>query len=123
MSGGANAHMYSVDHHLHDRHSVAFHDHDHDHAPEAEANATSTLADGSKLDANNTEILTQAHYGHGHSHNHAAGLPASCDLHASVESPSVKPVAYLPIVISAINNNIERPKWLVTTPAVVSLLS
>lgn len=129
MSGGANAHMFSVDHHLHDNHSVAFndHDHDHDHAAnvtvEVMADATSTLVDGSKLDANNTETLSQAHYSHGHSHHHAAGLPASCDLQACVEPPSLKPVAYMPIFISTMTTNIERPKWLVTAPAVVSLLS
>jgi hypothetical protein len=121
MSGGANAHMHSVDHHSHEAHSA--HNHDHDHAANVIAHAASIEADSSRLDANNTETLTQAHYSHGHSHHHAAGLPASCDLLAAVDPPNLKPVSYLPIVSSAITNNIERPKWSATTPAVVSLLS
>jgi len=127
MSGGANAHMHSVDHHWHEAHSAHDHDHNHNHdhgdAAKVIAGATTMLADSSMLDANNAETLTQAHYSHGHSHHHAAGLPASCDMLAAVAPPSIKPVSCLPIVSSAIANNIERPKWPVTTPAVVSLLS
>lgn len=125
MSGGANAHMHSVDHHWHEAHSAHDHDHNHDHGEAAKviAGATTMLADSSMLDANNAETLTQAHYSHGHSHHHAAGLPASCDMLAAVDPPSIKPVSRLPIVSSAIANNIERPKWPVTMPAVVSLLS
>jgi hypothetical protein len=123
MSGGANAHMHSVDHHSHEAHGAHDHDHDHDRAANVIADAASIEADSSRLDANNTETLTQAHYSHGHSHHHAAGLPASCDLLAAVDPPSLKPVSRLPIVSSVVDNNIERPKWPVTTPSVVSLLS
>lgn len=124
ISGGANAHMLSVDHHSHEVSSASDHDHnDHGHEEKFTAESSDTLADSSKLDANNSETLTHAHYSHGHSHHHASGLPASCDLLAAIEPQSLKPISYLPFVSSAISNNIERPKWLVTTPPVVSLLS
>ena len=124
ISGGANAHMLSVDHHSHEVSSASDHEHNgHSHEEKFTAESSNTLADSFKLDANNSETLTQAHYSHGHSHHHASGLPASCDLLAAIEPQSLKPISYLPFVSSAISNNIERPKWLVTTPPVVSLLS
>ena len=119
MSGGVNAHAHSFEHHSHEAHNT----HDHETNSQAMTDEANTLAEPSRLDNNNIENLTQAHYNQGHSHHHATGLPSSCDVLTEADPPSLKPVFYLALSSSAITNNIERPKWNVTTPAVVSLLS
>ena len=118
MWGGANAHAHSVEHHAHEAHTA----HAHEANTQAMTGDAGTSADASQTD-NNTKNMTQGHCSHGHSHHQAAGLPSSCVVLTVAALPNVKPISNLAPASSAITNNIERPKWPITTPVVVSLLN
>lgn len=117
VAGGANALAHSVDHHAHD----AFHA--HDHGSLATASESTTSQDVLAFNADYSEKLSQHHSGHCHTHHHVAGLPSCHGMLAVADLPNLAPVFSQRMACIAVANNIERPKWAVTTPAVVSLLS
>ena len=123
MAGGANAHTHSADMHSHDVIHAHDHDHDHDHNNSVLANVgeTSLLEDASTLDADYSEKLNKVHPCHSHTHHHAAGLPSCHDMLAVADLPSLTPVFSQRFACTALANDVERPKWPFTTPAVVSL--
>lgn len=133
MSGGVNAHVHDFEHHSH--HAIQAHDHDHDLDLDLDqdidhVNGLKTISsefitagDASQSNVDNAEKVNQAHFSHGHSHSHSACLPTSCGAMAVADTPSFTSVLCQQWVCKTIANNIERPKWPFTTPAVVSLLS
>ena len=119
MAGGANAHTHSADMHSHD----VIHAHDHDKSVLANIGESTSLEDASTLDADYSEKLNKVHSCHSHTHHHAAGLPSCHDMLAVADLPSLTPVFSQRFACIALANDVERPKWPFTTPAVVSLLS
>ena len=93
--------------------------HSHDHAllttQHHEAEADSLAA----VDAKHADTCSHSHCGHGYATGIAAGLYAWVKKNATTTAPATR-VSWLS---SAVTDNIERPKWPVITPAVVSLLS
>ena len=109
VSGGASAHGASDAAHeaLHAAHTHQLSSH------------TPASADNEQLQADHANACNQSQCGHGH----CAGL-----LMPPGAPPKVADAASVPLsrgcwASAAIVNNIERPKWPFTTPAVVSLLS
>lgn len=73
----------------------------------------------SHTDADHPDTCNQSHCGYGHN----PGLFAALKACPKTEAASIAPPASNIWASSGIHNNIERPKWIVTTPAVVSLLT
>ena len=117
VAGGANALAHSVNHHAHD----ALHAHDHSSLDTSVESITSQ--DDTALDADYPEKSSQHPSGHCHTHHQAAGLPSCHDMLPVADLPNFAPVFRQRLASIAVANNIERPKWVATTPAVVSLLS
>ena len=134
MSGGVNAHVHASEHHSH--HVNQAHDdhlgHDHhlDRDQEIDSVSGSTTAssefapggDDLQTSVDSAEKLNQAHFSHGHNHSHCAYMPTSRDAIAVIDVPGFTSFSCQPWVCKTIVNNIERPKWLFTTHAVVNLL-
>jgi hypothetical protein len=109
MSGAVAAHAtYEAAHDL--GHAVA-----HAHVGEI-GDAGSDQA--SHADADHPDTCNQSHCGHGHN----TGLFTTFKACPKAQAASNAPLARNIWASSTIHNNIERPKWQVTTPAVVSLL-
>ena len=70
-------------------------------------------------EASHADTCDHSHCGHGH----AAGLPTPDGSYASTDTAGKAPASRMSHASSDITNNIERPKWPVTTPAVVNLQS
>ncbi len=119
LSGGVNAHEHAADHHSYE----ATHPHNHSDGEHAAINDISTLGDIVKIDAAPAETLSQAHSGHCHNHNHVTGLPLDSGTVAVANPPTPVPVSRHQWTSGPNTSNIDRPKWTVTTPTVVSLLS
>ena len=90
--------------------------HEAEHAANMHGSSSHTASD---VDVNHAEACSQSHCGHGHGVGFVMPI-GSCpkaDVSAGV------PMSNGCWASAAANNNIERPKWLFTTPAVVSLLT
>ena len=70
-------------------------------------------------EASHADTCDHSHCGHGH----AAGLPTLDGSYGHTDSANKLPTPRASWATSHIANNIERPKWPVTTPAVVNLQS
>ena len=121
MSGGANAHGIT------DMVPIAAHDHSrsqNDHHA-----LHQTLPDAQYLSTQvNTAAPAEAHQidtcSHSHcSHNYAAGLITAYNAYMTAGAMTAVSTSGASWASSAITDNIERPKWLSSTPAVVSLLT
>lgn len=111
IAGGANAHGIS------DTARVAEHS-AHMHAVNTDA-ATLVALDSTHAGADSTDHCNQSHCGH----SHGAATPTSPVTHLKVSSRTHAPNTISRWASAAIADSIERPKWPVTTSAVVSLLS
>ena len=71
------------------------------------------------VDVKHADTCSHSHCGHGYA------TPIAAVLYAWVKNndPTTAPVTRVNWLSSAVTDNIERPKWHRTTPAVVSLLS
>ena len=113
MSGGASASAIGkVDQ------STAY---THDHAaPEVHSNSNSAAPDPfAAADCGHSDACNHSHCGH----HHAAGLLTRHGSAIKENIPSNAPTSTTSWASSGITSNIERPKWILTTPAVVNLLS
>ena len=136
MSGGVNAHVHAYEHHSHqvDQTHDDYLGHDHhldrdleiDSVNGSKAASSEFAYGGDDLQANldNAEKVNEAHFSHAHnhSHSHCAYMPTSCNTLAVIDMPGFTSFLCQQWVCKTIANNIERPKWLLTTHAVVNLL-
>ena len=134
MSGGVNAHVHASEHHSHHvnqaQDDYLSHDHRLDLDQEIDSVSGSKTAssefapggDGLQTSVDSTEKVNQAHFSHGHNHSHCAYMPTSCDAMAVTDVPGFTSFLCQQWVCKTIANTIERPKWLLTTHAVVNLL-
>jgi hypothetical protein len=104
MSGGVNAH------------SISDAAHEVEHAAQTQ---TTSIDAPVNLDTEHTDACSQSHCGHGHST--AMLMPVGAQVKA--DAIFIVPTSTSRWASSAVANNIERPKWLFSTPAVVSLLT
>ena len=72
-----------------------------------------------KADASHIDTCDHSHCGHAQ----FAGLLARDGSDWNIDTASNAPNQHITWATSHVTNNIERPKWPATTPAVVSLLS
>lgn len=118
FSGGANAHPAQDA--VHD--SSAMHNHAA-HSMQipvvAGNSASAASAADTAPDANHAEVCSQSHCGHGHS----AGLLTPHNAFVKVRETRCVPASPVQWSSSPIASNIDRPKCLLTTSTVVSLLS
>jgi hypothetical protein len=115
MSGGANAHAAKEAAH------EASHTHDHpSQKMQSQSAALDISADAvTAADVSHTDTCNQSHCGHGH----ATGMLTRHNRYANTDVNAVVPTSRESWASSSVTSNIERPKWIFTTPAVVSLLS
>ena len=111
MSVGANAHATSDA-----AHETLY---THDHFAEEKQNNLVAFDVASSPEASHADNCNHSHCGHGH----AAGLLTRDGPSANLNTAIKLQTSRTSWATSHIDNNIERPKWPVTTPAVVSLLS
>jgi hypothetical protein len=118
FAGGANAHGISNLAHG-SEHAGHGHDTSVDQSfePSIDVAADRVNADRASVDIDNT--CSQSHCGHGHS----TGLLMLPSAWMKMDATADGPLSSRCWASAAITDNIERPKWQVTTPAVVSLLS
>ena len=118
MSAGASAH---AGHAAHGRvHSadgkVAY---AHQSATQEKQSHTLVYGVASKAETSHVDTCDHSHCGHAQ----VAGLLARDGSDWNIDTASNAPTQHTSWATSHVTNNIERPKWPVTTPAVVSLLS
>lgn len=111
MASGANAHGISDKAQVAER-SV------HMRAADTHAGIDKVL-ESSNATADSTDHCNQSHCGH----SHGAAIPTSPGTHLKASSQTHAPKTSSYWASAAIADTIERPKWPVTTSAVVSLLS
>ena len=111
MSGGATAH--AIQDFAHEAMHVQTHT-QHVSQNQALDNETATTAD-----TNHADTCTQSHCSHGHT----TGLPTPYGACVKANSSALAPTSRFNWVSNPTVNNIERPKWPFTTPAVVNLLT
>ena len=110
MSVGANAHPANVAAHK------TFYNQDHS----AEKQQRHVAAfDSASAEVSHTDTCSHSHCGH----SHAAGLLGHESASGKTDTATKVPDDRISWATGHIVNNIERPKWPVTTPAVVNLLS
>jgi hypothetical protein len=114
IAGGANAHASSGATHGADHASYV-----HTTVGDAANEDASGIDELGTADASISEACNQSHC----SHNHGTALPTSTVAQAKANSVSDAPKSLASWASAAASNNIERPKWPFTTPAVVSLLT
>ena len=90
--------------------------HDAEHAAHMHGSSSHTASD---VDADHADTCSQSHCGHGH----GVGLVMPVRSYPKAEVSAGVPISGGCWASAATNNNIERPKWLFTTPTVVSLLT
>jgi hypothetical protein len=107
MSGGAYAH--------------ALHAHDQPAPVSQSQMQTPSLVLNSAPEAHISQVdsCNHTHCGHGH----AVGMLTAQNTNPKTDAKTAPPSSRASWVSSLIASNIERPKWLLTTPAVVSLLN
>jgi hypothetical protein len=99
----------------------ALHTHDQPaQVSQSQMQAPSLAADAaSEADTSHVDSCNHAHCGHGH----AVGMLAAQSTTLRTDTRTAAPSSRASWASSLIANDIERPKWYVTTLAVVSLLS
>ena len=93
--------------------------HSHDHASLTTQHHVAAAEGIAAVDVKHADICSHSHCGHGYATGIAAGLYAW----VKNNDPTTAPVTRVSWLSSAVTDNIERPKWHCSTPAVVSLLS
>jgi hypothetical protein len=116
MSGGSHAHASGDA-----AHGTGY---AHDHSAHKTQNHAAvidslTAADVAPADAAPADPCNQSHCGHGHT----TAVPTQHSTHGRTAAGSVTPQSVASWATGYITSNIERPKWPVTTPAVVNRLS
>ena len=114
FAGGANAHGIG-----NSAHETAHTGHVHSISVDSgvEVDADQANADRASPDIGNA--CSQSHCGHGHN----TGILTAAATCSQVDAVTDAPLSSSRWASAAIADNIERPKWPFTTPAVVSLLS
>lgn len=93
--------------------------HTHDHTLQATKKQAIAFEFTATLEVNHADVCSQSHCGHGH----ATGLLAPHGVCVITEALSAIPKTRTSWVSNPRTTDIERPKWLSTTYAVVNLLS
>ena len=114
FAGGANAHGISDL-----AHGAEHAGHAHSTSVDASNEVSADRANADRASADIVKTCSQSHCGHGHSTGMLM-LPSAC---IKMDAVADAPLSSNRWASAAIADNIERPKWLLTTPAVVSLLS
>ena len=91
----------------------------HDHALLVMQHPVAAAEGIAATDVKHSDTCSHSHCGHVYATASAAGLCAW----VKNNDPTTAPATRVSWVSSAITDNIERPKWHCSTPAVVSLLS
>ena len=115
LSGGANAHVTQDAAHQ----ATAKHDHALHGTQNQSAVVDAMASSAATPDANHADVRGHSHCGHGHT----AGPLEPHEAFVKVLAATCAPTSHVQWASSTISSTIERPKWLFTTPAVVSLLS
>ena len=130
MSAGASAHAMHYGGNNNGNNSAYKTEPAH-HPANAQENPTHAAVHGSALidpalpgaatsaEPSHTEICEHSHCGHAH----VVGMPTQNGSHANIDTAGKTPTSRISHASSHVTNNIERPKWPVTTPAVVNLQS
>lgn len=111
MSGGSHAHATSDA-----AHGTG---HAHDHSAHLTQNQAAAIDAVTAADAAPAEACNQSHCGH----SHTTGVLTQHATSIKTDGLSCAPKFRDSWASSLITSNIERPKWSVTTPAVVNRLS
>lgn len=91
----------------------------HDHFSKEKQNNVAAFDAASSVEVSHADTCNHSHCGH----SHAAGLLTRDGSCGNTNTATKAPSSRTSWASSHIDNNIERPKWPVTTPAVVNLLS
>jgi hypothetical protein len=94
-------------------------DYAHDHSAHKTQNQAAAVDSLTASDAAPADACNQSHCGHGHT----TVVPTQHSAHGKTAAVSLTPQFVTSWATSHITSNIERPKWPVTTPAVVNHLS
>ena len=111
LSAGANAHVA-----IQTAPAAA---HAHDHASLTTQHHVAAAEGIAVVGVKHADTCSHSHCGHGY----ATGIAAGFYAWVKNNDPTIAPVTRVNWLSSAVTDNIERPKWHRTTPAVVSLLS
>ena len=111
MSVGANAHATNDA-----AHQAPY---TQDYFAQEKQNHVAAFDTASSMDVSHADTCNHSHCGHGH----AAGLLTRDGSYGNTDTATQVTSSRTSWASSHIVNNIERPKWPVTTPAVVNLLS
>ena len=115
LSAGASAHAGHGNVHKSELKASFVH---HSAAQEKQLHATA-LSSASKAEASHLDTCDHSHCGHAQ----LAGLLTRDGSDWNIDTASNAPTLRTSWATSHITNNIERPKWPATTPAVVNLQS
>ena len=114
FAGGANAHGISES-----AHEAEHAGHAHSTSVDSSIEVSADRANADRASADIVKTCSQSHCGHGHSTGMLM-LPSTC---IKMDAVADAPLSSSCWASAAVTDNIERPKWLATTPAVVSLLT
>lgn len=114
FAGGANAHGISDL-----AHEAEHAGHTHSTSVDSSIEVSADRANADRASADIVKTCSQSHCGHGHSTGMLM-LPSTC---IKMDVVADAPLSSSCWASAAVTDNIERPKWLATTPAVVSLLT
>lgn len=93
--------------------------HTHAHTTQKTQHHAAAVPQALSTDTSHADTCNHSHCGHGH----AAGMLGHQGTSVETDATAALPVSHANWASGPISSNIERPKWSVTTPAVVSLLS
>ena len=121
MAGSANAHgvMDTAPVAAHGHSHIQNNHHTHQYALPDAQHLLAAADSVAPVEAHHIDTCSHSHCGH----NHAAGLMEMHSAYMTAGAAIAVPTSSASWASSAITDNIERPKWLFTTPAVVSLLT
>ena len=91
----------------------------HDHSSQKLQDQVAAFDAASSAEASHADTCSHSHCGH----SHVTGMLTRGDSYEDTDAQSQATSSRTSWASSHIANDIERPKWPVTTPAVVSLLS
>lgn len=114
FAGGVNAHGISDS-----AHGAEHAGHAHSTTVDSSVEVSAEPANADRASADIVKTCSQSHCGHGHSTGMLM-LPSTC---IRMDAVTDAPLSSSRWASAAIADNIERPKWHLTTSAVVSLLS
>ena len=112
FAGSANAHGISDS-----AHEAEHAGHAHSISVDLSLKVSADRSNADRASADIVKTCSQSHCGHGHS----TGLVAALTSCTKVDAVAEAPLSSSRWASAAIADNIERPKWLFTTPAVVNL--